>query len=172
MIRRNCHGRCCTGEFIFQFVHSINDSSSCVFVNFNGFKNAYTFEVKFTRNWFEVCEFSNSDGDHREHGCVNLVLPKDVPAYFADFVSTAIRVDDFLDFQQNWIEPLFATVLIIGVAFLYSHGCYNHFAFCLTFYPYSMGKVEMLHGLGRKNDYLVNFCIIIAIFAHKSVRDI
>ena len=46
------------------------------------------------------------------------------------------------------------------------------FAFCLTFYPYSMGKVEMLHGLGRKNEYLVIFCLIIAIFAHKSVRDI
>ena len=30
----------------------------------------------------------------------------------------------------------------------------------------------MLHDLGRKNDYLVIFCTIIAIFARKSVREI
>ena len=46
------------------------------------------------------------------------------------------------------------------------------FAFCSAFYPYSMRKWEMLHDLGRKNDNLVIFCLIIAIFAHKSVRDI
>ena len=52
---------------------------------------------------------------------------------------------------DTWEEQLFEVLPIIFLDFAYLHDAvlddvgHNHFVFCLTFYPYSMEKVEMLH---------------------------
>ena len=49
-------------------------------------------------------------------------------------------------------EQLFEVLSIIFLVFAYPNDAilddvgHNHFSFCSTFYPYSMEKVEMLHG--------------------------
>ena len=53
---------------------------------------------------------------------------------------------------DTWEEQLFEVLPIIFLDFAYLHDAvldnvgHNHFVFCLTFYPYSMRKMEMLHG--------------------------
>ena len=52
---------------------------------------------------------------------------------------------------DTWEEQLFEVLPIIFLVFAYLHDAvldnvgHNHFVFCLTFYPYSMRNVEMLH---------------------------
>ena len=49
-------------------------------------------------------------------------------------------------------EQLFESFAEIAVIIAYPHEAglddvgHDYFFFCLTFYPYSMGKCEMLHG--------------------------
>ena len=56
-------------------------------------------------------------------------------------------------------EQLFEVLPIIFLVFAYPNNAilddvgHNHFCFCSTFYPYSMGKGEMLHAK-RRNIYL------------------
>ena len=52
---------------------------------------------------------------------------------------------------DTWEEQLFEVLPIIFLVFAYPNNAvlddvgHNHFAFCSTFYPYSMRKMKMLH---------------------------
>ena len=52
---------------------------------------------------------------------------------------------------DTWEEQLFEVLPIIFLVFAYPNNAvlddvgHNNFVFCLTIYPYSMEKVEMLH---------------------------